>query len=68
MKTHDIKYDIPPGSPKRNCRGPDCGKEIYLIPSGKTDPQGRPKHMPVNPDGSPHWMSCVNADTFRRKR
>ena len=44
------------------CRGRNCGATIYWV---KTEAG---KLMPLNADGSPHWGSCPDVASFKRKR
>jgi hypothetical protein len=41
------------------CRGIRCSGELawYWTPKGR--------RLPFNPDGSPHWATCVDAAQFR---
>lgn len=43
----------------RKCIGPNCGAEItwYKTP--------RNKYIPLNPDLTPHWTTCPDAESFR---
>jgi hypothetical protein len=44
------------------CSGADCGAQIVWVRLK----DGKPH--PVNPDGSSHFSTCVNAIQFRRKK
>lgn len=44
------------------CDGPDCGATIYWIRHNN----GR--RAPYDSDGSNHFITCPNADLFRRKK
>jgi len=55
----NLKFDIPPNTPARNCRG--CGAIIYWIVTRNG------KRMPVNPDGTSHFSTCPEAGKFRKK-
>ncbi len=52
------RYDVPAGDPGRPCKG--CGKTIHWV---KT-PAG--KWMPVDWDGTPHWVGCPNRAQFKK--
>lgn len=53
-----MNFDIPPGTRQATCKS--CHAVIYWI---RTD---KGKSMPVNPDGSPHWATCPDADKFKK--
>jgi hypothetical protein len=56
---------IPEGTPPSKCRG--CAAEIYFVAyTRKTD--NKPGRMPLNPDGTPHFSNCPNAEEFRKAR
>jgi hypothetical protein len=59
-------YGIPDGTPQTKCLGENCGATIWFVPSGRTHPDGNPKFVPVNADGSPHYTTCVDAEKFRK--
>jgi hypothetical protein len=58
--TREIKLDIPTGTRPSTCRG--CQATIYWLVTEKG------KRMPVDPDGTPHWATCPNAQEFRRRK
>lgn len=60
QKRPEVKYDIPPGATSRKCRDEACGKEIYFVMT-----VAKPRGMPVDPDGTPHWATCPGAAKFR---
>lgn len=42
------------------CRGPHCAQEVVFTFNPKSG-----KKPPYNKDGTPHFSTCVDADTFR---
>jgi hypothetical protein len=56
-----VRFEIPPSTLAVVCSGPRCKDRVYWVTT-KTG-----KHMPVSEDGSPHWATCVDAPSFRRK-
>lgn len=56
-----VRFEIPPSTLAVACAGPRCRDSIYWVTTRKG------KHMPLNSDGSPHWATCVDAPSFRRK-
>ena len=55
----EIKFEIPEGTEPSRCKSQRCKALIYWI-----KPKG--KNMPVNPDGTCHFATCVDAEKFRR--
>jgi hypothetical protein len=51
------RFTIPFGTPAGNCRG--CGDRIYWI---RTE---NGASMPVNRDGTSHFSTCPDAESFR---
>ncbi len=54
-----VAFEIPAGAKPRPCKGADCDALIYWVKTVS----GR--RMPVNADGTSHWMTCPNAQRFR---
>lgn len=54
-----VRFDIPVGAIARPCRS--CGAPVYWI-------QPKDKLMPLNPDGTSHFATCPDADTWRKDR
>ena len=59
MKAPQI-FDIPKTASPSPCRG--CGAPIYWIETANK------RRMPVNADGTSHFISCPKSGEFRRKR
>lgn len=59
-KTDAQKFKIPAGTPKGRCKG--CDAEILYV---RTDKGGQ---IPVNPDGTSHFINCPKGDQFRRPK
>ena len=63
MSTRPVtKIEITPDSNEGVCRSPKCRKRIMWVPM----PSG--KRLPVDPDGTPHWATCVDAESFRKTK
>lgn len=54
-----MTFDIPPGTPKRECRS--CHADIYWIVTEAG------KKMPVNPDGTTHFGNCPQSKQWSGK-
>lgn len=54
------KYKIPFGAQPSTCKSASCKARIFWI----VTPLG--KSMPVDPDGTPHWSSCPDAEKFHK--
>jgi len=56
------KWPIPPDRKPVICASPKCGEAIYWVRtlSGRS--------MPVNPDGTSHFNTCVDAPKFRKPK
>lgn len=55
-----LRFPIPPSAPAKACS--TCRASVYWI----LTPRGR--RMPVNPDGTSHFATCVHAAAHRRPR
>lgn len=55
-----LRFQIPPGTPARDCRS--CSARIFWIVTATG------KKMPVDPDGHSHFSTCPNAAQHRRPR
>lgn len=55
----ETKFDVPPGARTSSCRSKRCGQPIYWVRTRRN------RKMPVNLDGTPHWSSCPDSETFR---
>lgn len=68
LKQHR-KWVIPEGTPAKRCKSSQCNATIYFVRTGKIDPQtGIERHMPVDPDGTPHWVTCPMSNQFKKER
>lgn len=54
-----MKFRIPPNTQRSNCSAAECRKTIFWI----VTPGG--KKMPVDPDGTSHFDTCVKASKFK---
>jgi hypothetical protein len=54
-------YTIPDDAKFYPCRDRRCGQQIAFVVTETG------KKMPVNPDGTPHWMNCPGAKAFKRQ-
>ncbi len=65
MRKVRTPWVIPEGTPPSKCRG--FNAEIYFVPYVRKvdNRQGR---MPCNPDGTPHFATCPQAENFRKER
>lgn len=59
---HQARYAIPQDANWNYCKAESCRRMIYwiLTPAGK--------RMPVDTDGTPHFVTCPAAGRFRNKR
>lgn len=56
-----VRITIPPGSEHATCSSGKCGAHIVWVLTGNN------RHMPVDPDGTPHHATCKDVDAFRSK-
>lgn len=56
----EIKFEIPEGTEPSRCKSQRCKALIYWIKTSEG------KNMPVDPDGTCHFATCVDAEKFRR--
>lgn len=71
-------FTIPAGTHANECRGPNCGKRVYWIahPAGGRrfpvdatgDDQCRPPTDRQEGIGITHFITCPDADRFRRRK
>jgi hypothetical protein len=54
-----MTFDIPQGTPARECRS--CGATIYWVVTSAG------KRMPVDPDGESHFGTCPQSKSWSGK-
>jgi hypothetical protein len=55
------KVEVPSNAPRGLCKGAGCLKPIRWVRT----PRGN--RMPVDPDGTPHWATCPDSPSFRKR-
>lgn len=55
-----LKFEIPDNAARGWCSG--CSAPVAWIITTKG------KRMPVDPDGTSHFATCIHADKFRKKK
>jgi len=56
-----LRWVVSHAGKKQLCKGPTCGQSIFWLQltNGRT--------MPMDADGVPHWATCPDAETFKKK-